>query len=77
MPIQTHQTKENGQLWRTCLMVLTFSFTGLGVPSKDCTCPFTGSNMTDSSDMGYSGTRVPLYSGELIESWLFIPEDNL
>lgn len=45
--------------------------------SKDCTCPFTDSNMKDSSDMEYSGTRAPLYEGELIESWLFVTEDNL
>lgn len=69
--------KENCQLSCRYLELLTLRFTGLGVPSKDCTCPFTDSNMKDSSDMEYSGTRAPLYKGELIESWLFVTEDNL
>lgn len=77
MPIQTHERKENGQLSCEFLVVLTFSFMGLDVLSKkNDTCPFIGSYMKDSSDTGYSGTRAPLCTGELIESWLFVTEDN-
>lgn len=68
-PIQTHQRKENGQHSSTYLVVLTFGFRGLDILSKDCTCPFIGPNMKDSPDMGFSGTRPPLYTGELIESF--------
>lgn len=58
------------------LWVLTFSSTGLDALSKDCTCPLSiDSNMKDSPDI--LGTRAPLCAAELIESWLFVTEDNL
>lgn len=67
--------KKNGQLSCTYFAVFTFRLTGLDATSKACTCPFTDSDMKDSSDMGRSGTRAPLSTGELIESWLFITEE--
>lgn len=69
--------KENGQLSCRYHGLWTFSCAGLGVTSKNCTCLCLDSHIRDPPAMEYSGTKAALYKEELIESWLFITEDNL